>query len=120
MRNLEDQLRRMAAKYLIKLVDSAYKVKQTVEQSITENAQTDYIEVNYSILTLHTTIVPEIQETPKLLSDLPQTPKRPAKNIGWFPTLFGIFSRKIMKEMEIIKNFTRVTESLKIFEEGFS
>ena len=114
MRNLENQLRRMAAKYLIKLVDSAYKVKQTVEQSITENAQTDYI------LTLHTTIVPEIQETPKLLSDLPQTPKRPAKNIGWFPTLFGIFSRKIMKEMEIIKNFTRVTESLKIFEEGFS
>ena len=34
MRNLENQLRRMAAKQLIKLVDSAYKVKQTVEQSI--------------------------------------------------------------------------------------
>ena len=118
MRNLENQLRRMAAKQLIKLVDSAYKVKQTVEQSIIENTQSDYIEVNYSILTLHSTIVPEIQETPKLLSDLPQTPKRPAKNIGWFPTLF-IFSRKIMKEMETIKNLTRVAESLKIFEKCF-
>lgn len=43
MENLENQLRDMAAKNWIELIDGAFKVKQTKDQSFSEDTPTDSV-----------------------------------------------------------------------------
>ena len=43
MENLQNQLRDMAAKNLIELIDVAFKVKKTEDHSFIEDIQTDSI-----------------------------------------------------------------------------
>ena len=93
MENLENQLRYMDAKNWIELVDRAYKIEQTLDQGVIENTQTDTVDVNYSVLVSDTMIVPETQEPPILLSDLPQNPKKATKNNGDDAPTVGMFSK---------------------------
>ena len=123
----------MTAKDQIELVHSSYKIKQNEAQDDNDNeAQDDnddkcnffkntQIDCTSSVsdnlaANLETVIIPETQQIPLLPSDLSVTPRQPIKlvyndNTQSFISLQNMF----LKEIETMKNFTKLVE--KFFEE---
>ena len=123
----------MTAKDQIELVHSSYKIKQNEAQDDNDNESQDdnddkcnfvkntQIDCTSSVsdnlaANLETVIIPETQQIPLLPSDLSVTPRQPIKlvyndNTQSFISLQNMF----LKEIETMKNFTKLVE--KFFEE---
>ena len=111
----------MTAKNQIELVSSGYKIKQNEAQddndnddncNFVKNTQIDCTSsVSDNLVAILETVIPETQQTPLLPFDLSVTPRRPIKSVYNDNTQsFISLQNMFLKEIEIMKNFTKSLE----------
>ena len=120
--NLPNLLQDMCNKGLIELVDDSYKIKQTRERKLVEDTPAELTSQCASFSESETLVFPESQRstksfflrkslsTPELPSAQPPTPKRPVKHPGDECTHNLVLFQNLLKEMEGIKRFAKLTE----------
>ena len=122
IKNLPNLLQYLCKKGLIELVDDSYKIKQTRERKLVEETPAELTSQCAPFSESETLVFPESQKstksfflpkslsTPEFPSVQPQMPKRPVKHRGDECTHNLVLFQNLLKEMEGIKRFAKLTE----------
>ena len=122
MENLPNLLQDMSNKGLTELVDDSYKIKQTRERKLVEEALAGLTSHCAPFSESETLVFPESQKsseslflrkslsTPGLPSAQPLTPKKPVKHPGDKCTHNLVLFQNLLNKMEEIKRFTKSNE----------